>query len=88
MLLQCMRNSPGACTANIKIKHLNLKKKIKFYYLDMDYYRTQCDDAVASIEQYMTFDDFVNCDPTNFMFIDPNSPDKVLFMRNIIYLGI
>lgn len=47
--------------------------------IDQDYYRKQCDDAVDAINKYYPFDEFVGCDPTNFMFIDSRSPEEVPF---------
>ena len=47
--------------------------------IDKDYYRKQCDDAIATIEKYYPFDEFVGCDPTDFMFIAEGSPDEVPF---------
>jgi hypothetical protein len=47
--------------------------------VNKDYYRKQCDDAVETIEQYMPFDEFVGCDPTDFMFIPPGSDVEVPF---------
>ena len=49
--------------------------------LNMDYYRAQCDKAVKDIEKFYPFDDFVNCDPTDFMFIPEGSPEEVPFMN-------
>ena len=47
--------------------------------INKDYYRKQCDDAVAAINQYYPFDEFVGCDPTDFMFIDESAPEEVPF---------
>ena len=47
--------------------------------LNLDYYRKQCDDAVAAIEKFYPFDEFVGCDPTDFMFIPEGSPEEVPF---------
>lgn len=48
--------------------------------INKDYYRKQCDDAVAAIEKYYPFDEFVGCDPTDFMFIDERAPEEVPFI--------
>ena len=47
--------------------------------INKDYYRKQCDDAIAAIEKYYPFDEFVGCDPTDFMFIPEGSPEEVEF---------
>jgi hypothetical protein len=47
--------------------------------INKDYYRKQCDDAIATIEKYYPFDEFVECDPTDFMFIPEGSPEEVPF---------
>ena len=47
--------------------------------LDMDYYRKQCDEAIAAIDIYYPFDEFVSCDPYDYMFIDHRSPEEVPF---------
>lgn len=48
--------------------------------VDLDYYRAQCDDAIDTINQYYPFDEFVNCDPTDIMFIPSNlEVDEVPF---------
>ena len=48
-------------------------------WINKDYYRKQCDDAVATIEKYYPFNEFVECDPTDFMFIPEGSPEEVPF---------
>lgn len=45
--------------------------------LDLDFYRKQCDDAIEAIDIYYPFDEFVNCDPTDFMFV-PHGSDGYL----------
>ena len=47
--------------------------------INKDYYRKMCDDAVTAINQYYPFDEFVGCDPTDFMFIDERLPEEVPF---------
>ena len=47
--------------------------------IDNDYYRKQCDDAIAAIEKYYPFKEFVECDPTDFMFIPEGTPDEIPF---------
>ena len=47
--------------------------------IEKDYYRKQCDDAVAAIHKYYPFDEFVGCDPTDFMFIDERLPEEIPF---------
>lgn len=47
--------------------------------LNMDYYREQCDKAVAAINKYYPFDEFVECDPTDFMFVPANGAEEVPF---------
>ena len=47
--------------------------------INKDYYRKQCDDAIAVITEYYPFDEFVGCDPTDFMFIPEGSPEEVPF---------
>jgi len=47
--------------------------------VDQDYYRSQCDKAVAAIDKFYPFDEFVECDPTSFMFIDAKSGEEVPF---------
>lgn len=47
--------------------------------INLDYYRAQCDDAIDTINQFYPFDEFVDCDPTDFMFIPEGSPEEVEF---------
>ena len=47
--------------------------------INMDYYRKQCDDAVATINKYYPFDEFVGCDPQGLMFIDESAGEEVPF---------
>lgn len=47
--------------------------------LDLDYYRNECDKAVEAIDIYYPFDEFVNCDPMDFMFVPEGSPEEVPF---------
>jgi hypothetical protein len=39
----------------------------------------QCDKVIDDINDYYPFDDFVGCDPTDFMFIPEGSPEEVEF---------
>ena len=47
--------------------------------INMDYYRKQCDDAVATINKYYPFDEFVGCDPHGLMFINEAEGEEVPF---------
>lgn len=47
--------------------------------VNKDYYRKQCDDAIAAIEKYYPFDEFVGCDPTDFMFVPEGTELEVPF---------
>ncbi len=47
--------------------------------IDQNYYRKQCDDAIDTINMYYPFNEFVDCDPTDFMFIPEGSPEEVEF---------
>ncbi len=47
--------------------------------LNLDYYRAQCDDAVNTINKFYPFDEFVGCDPTDFMFIPEGAAEEVPF---------
>lgn len=47
--------------------------------LNLDYYRAQCDKAVADIDILYPFNEFVDCDPTDFMFIPEGSPEETPF---------
>ena len=47
--------------------------------LNLDYYRSQCDKAIEDINQFYPFDEFVDCDPTDFLFIPYGSPEEVPF---------
>ena len=47
--------------------------------LNLDYYRKQCDKAIDDINEFYPFNEFVDCDPTDFMFIPENSPEEVEF---------
>ena len=47
--------------------------------LNLDYYRAQCDNAVATINQSYPFDEFVECDPTDFMFVPEGKDIEVPF---------
>ena len=47
--------------------------------LNLDYYRAQCDKAIEDINQFYPFDEFVDCDPTDFLFIPYGSPEEVPF---------
>lgn len=47
--------------------------------IDQNYYRKQCDDAIDTINKYYPFNEFVDCDPTDFMFIPEGSPEEVEF---------
>ena len=47
--------------------------------LNLDYYRKECDKAVEAIDIYYPFDEFVNCDPTDFMFIPYGSKEEIPF---------
>lgn len=49
--------------------------------INLDYYRAQCDDAVQTINKHYPFDEFVGCDPMNFMFIPEGSPEEVPFEK-------
>lgn len=49
--------------------------------LNMDYYRHMCDNAVDTINKFYPFDEFVECDPTDMMFIPANSPEEVPFEK-------
>lgn len=48
-------------------------------WVDKDYYRSQCDSAVEAINKYYPFDEFVGCDPMDFMFIEENGELEVPF---------
>ena len=47
--------------------------------LNLDFYRKECDKAVAAIDIYYPFEEFVECDPTSFMFIPNGSGDEIPF---------
>ena len=47
--------------------------------LDLDYYRNECDKAIEAINEYYPFDDFVNYEPMDFLFIPKGSPEEVPF---------
>ena len=47
--------------------------------LDMDFYRKQCDDAIAAIDIYYPFEEFVTCDPNDFMYIPYGTKESVPF---------
>ena len=47
--------------------------------IDKDYYRKQCDSAVAAINKFYPFDEFVGCDPTDLMFINESAAEEVPF---------
>ena len=47
--------------------------------INLDYYRKQCDDAIETINKFYPFDEFVGCDPMDFMFIPEGSPEEVPF---------
>ncbi len=47
--------------------------------INLNYYRDQCDDAYEIINGYYPFDEFVGCDPQNFMFVSSNGPEEVPF---------
>ena len=47
--------------------------------LNLDYYRAQCDAVIDDINELYPFDEFVDCDPTDFMFIPEGSPEEVEF---------
>ena len=47
--------------------------------LNFDYYRAQCDEAVETINQFYPFDQFVDCEPQDFMFVPDNGPEEVPF---------
>lgn len=47
--------------------------------INMDYYREQCDKAVDAINKFYPFDEFVGCNPADFMFIPEGSPEEVPF---------
>lgn len=49
--------------------------------LNLDYYRAQCDDAVDTINKFYPFDEFVGCDPTDFMFVPYGANEEVPFMN-------
>ena len=50
-------------------------------WLDYDYYRSECDKAVDTINKYYPFDQFVECDPTDITFVPYNEDDVVPFMN-------
>ena len=47
--------------------------------INMDYYRKQCDDAVATINKFYPFDEFIGCDPQGLMFINEAEGEEVPF---------
>lgn len=47
--------------------------------LDYDYYRNECDKAIDTINKYYPFEEFVNCNPTDFMFIPEGSKEELPF---------
>ena len=47
--------------------------------INQDYYRKQCDDAVATINKFYPFDEFVGCDPQNLMFINAAEGEEIPF---------
>ena len=47
--------------------------------INLDYYRAQCDAAIDDINELYPFDEFAECDPTDFMFIPEGSPEEVEF---------
>lgn len=47
--------------------------------INLDYYRSQCDKAVETINKFYPFDEFVGCDPTDFMFVSSDGPEEIPF---------
>ena len=47
--------------------------------INLDYYRAQCDKAIQDISELYPFDEFVECDPMDFMFIPEGSDTEVPF---------
>ena len=49
--------------------------------LNLDYYRAQCDKAIDDIDILYPFNEFVDCDPLDFMFIPHGVDEEVPFMN-------
>ena len=47
--------------------------------INLDYYREQCDAIIDDINEFYPFEEFVNCDPTDYMFVPQNGPEEVPF---------
>ena len=47
--------------------------------LNLDYYRAQCDDAIDTINKFYPFNEFVDCDPTDFLFVPFGVDEEVPF---------
>lgn len=47
--------------------------------INLDYYRKQCDEVIDDVNELYPFDEFVGCDPTDFMFVPQNGPEEIEF---------
>ena len=47
--------------------------------LNLDYYRQRCDEVIDDVNVFYSFNEFTECDPTDFMFIPEGSPEEVEF---------